>query len=72
MRNNDQLRLRALENATGVGADLTICIRNVGSVAHQAAGFGILTLCKDCGNWHGPSPSGPIGRAGWRIRCRRR
>jgi hypothetical protein len=43
-------RLRALENATGIDADLTICMRNVGSVAHQAAGFGILTLCIDCGN----------------------
>ena len=33
-------RLRALKDAAGVDADLTIRIRNVGPVAHQPAGFG--------------------------------
>src|SRR5262249_28907804 len=37
-------RLCALEDATGIGADLTPRISNVGSVAHQAAGFGIVTV----------------------------
>ena len=31
-------RLRALENATGIDADLAIGVRDAGSVAHQAAG----------------------------------
>ena len=35
--------LRTLEDATGIDADLTPRFRNVGSVAHQAAGFGIVT-----------------------------
>ena len=33
--------LRALEDAAGIDADLTIRIRNAGSVAHQPADFGI-------------------------------
>ena len=36
-------RLRALEDAAGIDADLTPRVRNVGSVAHQPAGFGEVT-----------------------------
>src|SRR5262245_45607835 len=36
-------RLRALEDAPGVDAHLTIGIRRARSVAHQPADFGILT-----------------------------
>src|SRR5262245_27510699 len=41
-------RLRALEDAAGIDADLTKRIRNVGSVAHQPADFGKLTrgICR--------------------------
>jgi hypothetical protein len=41
-------RLGALEDATGIDADLTKCIRNVGSVAHQPTGFGIVAqrICR--------------------------
>ncbi len=41
-------RLGALEDAAGIDADLTIRIRNVGSVAHQPAGFGKFTrrICR--------------------------
>src|SRR5215831_1652353 len=35
--------LRALENAAGIDAHLTICIRKAGSVTHQPASFRILT-----------------------------
>src|SRR5262249_45684765 len=37
-------RLCALEDATGIGTDLTPRISNIGSVAHQAACFGIVTV----------------------------
>jgi hypothetical protein len=33
-------RFFAVENATGIEADLTIHVREIGSVAHQSAGFG--------------------------------
>jgi hypothetical protein len=33
-------RLRPLQDATGINADLTIRIRNVGSVAEQPTGYG--------------------------------
>src|SRR5262249_14346416 len=36
-------RFRTLEDATGIDTDLTIRIRQAGSVAHQAADFGIFT-----------------------------
>ena len=36
-------RLLALEDTAGIDADLTIRVRNAGSVAHQPAGFGIFT-----------------------------
>src|SRR5262245_38780394 len=36
-------RVRALENAAGIDADLTIGIINVGAVAHQPAGCSIVT-----------------------------
>src|SRR5262249_27192069 len=39
-------RFRTLEDATRIDTDLTICIRQVGSVAHQAADFGIFTRPK--------------------------
>ena len=40
--------LGALEDAAGIDADLTTRIRNVGSVAHQPAGFGIFArrICR--------------------------
>ena len=40
--------LGALEDAAGIDADLTIRIRNVGSVAHQPADFGIFArrICR--------------------------
>ena len=40
--------LGALEDATGIDADLTIGIRKAGAVAHQPAGFGIFTrrICR--------------------------
>src|SRR5262249_6601092 len=44
-------RLRALENATGICADLTKRIRQAASVAHQPAGYDIVThrICRgDC------------------------
>src|SRR5262249_25790726 len=37
-------RLRALEDATGIDADLTIHIHNVASVGHQPAGLGKFTV----------------------------
>ena len=43
LHNRQVRRLGALEDATGIDADLTIRIRNVGSVAHQSAGFGKVT-----------------------------
>src|SRR4051794_39211427 len=36
-------RVCTLEDATGIDTDLTIHIRQAGSVAHQAADFGIFT-----------------------------
>src|SRR5215813_12484081 len=45
--------LGALEDATHIDADLTIRIPNVGSIAHQPAGFSILTHVIDC--WKGMS-----------------
>src|SRR6266700_5335112 len=39
-------RLRTLEDATGIGAKLTPRIRDVASVAHQPAGFDIVTVRK--------------------------
>src|SRR5262249_42058151 len=36
-------RFRTLEDATRIDTDLTIRIRQAGSVAHQAADFGIFT-----------------------------
>src|SRR5262249_51750372 len=39
-------RLRTLEYAAGIDANLTIRIRNVGSVAHQTAGFWKVTHTK--------------------------
>src|SRR5262249_12006376 len=36
-------RLRALEDATGIDADLMVDIGKIGSVAHQPAGFGKVT-----------------------------
>src|SRR5262249_1706134 len=36
--------VRAFENLTGVDADLTKHVRNVGAVAHQQAGFDHLTV----------------------------
>src|SRR5215475_14368269 len=47
------LRLRALKDATHIDADLTIRIPNVGSIAHQPAGFSIVTHVIDC--WKGMS-----------------
>ena len=42
-------RLLALEDAAGVDADLTIRIRDAGSVAHQAAGLDELAILIDRG-----------------------
>src|SRR5215475_2432781 len=39
-------RLRALEDASGIHAELTKRIRKVGPVAHQPASLGILARCK--------------------------
>src|SRR6516165_1564039 len=36
-------RLGALDDAAGIGTHLPISIRNVGSVAHQSADFGVFT-----------------------------
>jgi hypothetical protein len=41
-------RFRALENLTGVDADLTIGVGKIGSVAHQAAGGGELAHSVNC------------------------
>ena len=41
-------RLLALENAAGIDADLTIRDRKGCSVAHQAAGHGVLAHRIDC------------------------
>src|SRR5262249_15781551 len=43
-------RLRTLEDATGIDADDTPRIRDVGSVAHQPAGFGDFTRGGSHGN----------------------
>src|SRR6516165_1492430 len=43
-------RLRALEDAAGIGTHLTIRIRQAGSVTHQPADLGILTPRIYCGN----------------------
>ena len=57
-------RLRALEDAAGIDADLTIRIGNIGSIAHQSAGFGKITrsrchghrmACRQCGELHPPA-----------------
>src|SRR5215471_3227540 len=37
-------RLRALEDAAGIDADLAIHIHNVASIAHQSAGLGKFTV----------------------------
>src|SRR5207244_6984734 len=42
--------LGALEDATGIDAELTIRVREAGSVAHQPAGFGKVTLWIDRGD----------------------
>ena len=57
--------LGALEDAAGIDADLTIRIRNVGSVAHQPAGFGKFTHRDMSRGARGAPPGGPIGHAGW-------
>ena len=48
LHNRQVCGLCALEDAAGIDADLTICIRNAGSVAHQSAGFGNFTrgICR--------------------------
>src|SRR5205814_6583154 len=41
-------RLRALEDATGVDPHLSKCLSTVGAIAHQPAGFGVVTrrICR--------------------------
>ena len=56
--------LRALEDAAGIDADLTIRIRNVASVAHQPAGLGIFAPANMSRGPRGAPPEGPIARAG--------
>ena len=56
--------LRALEDAAGIDADLTIGIRNAGSVAHQPADFGKFTHRIYRGK-RMARRQGPIGHAGW-------
>ena len=50
-------RLRALEDATRIDADLTIRIQNARSVAHQSAGFGDIraTRCHAGSAWRAAS-----------------
>src|SRR5262249_10875831 len=43
-------RLRSLEDATGIGPNLTVRIRNFGSIGHQPAGFGIVAIGISRGN----------------------
>ena len=50
-------RLRALEDAGGVDADLTVRIHNVASVAHQPADFGKFTLLNRWRQLHGAPPA---------------
>ena len=63
-------RLRALEDAAGVDADLTKRIRQAGSVAHQPAGFGIFArrICRgdrvarrQVGQLHTPADEKGVG-----------
>ena len=56
-------RLLALEDAADIDADLTIRIRNVGTVAHQPAGFGIFTRRYAAGIARRPA-GGQFERAG--------
>ena len=49
-------RLLALEDATGVDAGLTIGIGDVGSVAHQAAGFDVTRAQETTRESHGVLP----------------
>ena len=62
--------LFALEDASGIDADLTISIRNVRSVAHQPAGLNIITLgknrrngmaCRCDGKLHAPGVEKRVG-----------
>jgi hypothetical protein len=55
--------LSALEDAPSIGAGLAPRIRNVGSVAHQPAGFGKVACGMMLGS-RSASPGGPIGYAG--------
>ena len=57
--------LGALEDATGIDADLTIRIRHARSVAHQPADFGKLTPRIYRGDRVARRQVEPIGRAGW-------
>ena len=53
-------RLLALENPAGVDADLTVSVRNAGSIAHQAAGRD--ELAKLSRSW-APRGGPPVRRA---------
>ena len=64
--------LGALEDAAGIDADLTIGIRNIGSIAHQPAGFGIVANCVARGNRMARRLERQVGRAGCRRRGRDR
>ena len=76
--------LGALENAAGIDADLTLRIRNAGSVAHQPAGLGKVTrpdrspgprgAPPDATNWTRrplKKGSGPTNSASGRSRTKR-
>ena len=65
-------RFRALEDAAGIDADLTLRIRKACAVAHQPADFGKLTRPHMSRGPRGVPPIGPIGHAGRRRRGRSR
>src|SRR5262245_60022548 len=48
--NRQITRLLAFEDASGINADLTVCIDTAGAVAHQAAGSDPLARVIDRGN----------------------
>src|SRR6476646_6552591 len=50
LHNRQICGLITLTDPTGVDTHLAICVRNTGSVTHQAPGDGKLALLENCGN----------------------
>ena len=57
-------RLRTLEDAAGIDAELPLRSENVGSVAHQSAELRRIRATEMSRESRGASPGWPIARAG--------